>query len=39
MYITFNIVLEVRESDIHAASQEVPYCWSCGAKILGKEMG
>ena len=26
-------------SDIHAASQEVPYCWSCGAKMLGKGKG
>ena len=22
-------------SDIHAKTQEVPYCWHCGAKMVG----
>ena len=27
---------ECGHSDLHSKSQEVPYCWCCGAKMEGK---
>lgn len=31
------ICSECGRSDIHAKTQEVPFCWYCGAKMEGKE--